>query len=75
MLPYIRVGPIRGVEPKAAQSLYGWMTDVYNSSLGRVENLRPAEVEADFRRCASKLGVPRDLMDSIVKAERERLGL
>ena len=39
--------------------------------VGKVGNLKPA----DFRERASKLGLPRDLIDSIVRAEREQLGL
>jgi hypothetical protein len=66
---------IRGVEPKAAAALHDWWCDQFNGAVGRVENLNPATLETDFRARATKAGLPADLINNIVKAERERLGL
>ena len=43
------------------------MVDIYNGAVGKVENVKPAEVEQEFRARATRAGLPRDLIDNIVK--------
>jgi hypothetical protein len=66
---------IRGVEPKAVAALHHWFVDVFNGSVGKIENIDPVQIETDFRDKAKKLGLADDLVENIVKAEKARLGL
>jgi hypothetical protein len=66
---------IRGAEPKAVSALHHWFVDVFNGSVGKIENIDPVQVEEDFRARAKKLGLADDLVENIVKAEKVRLGL
>jgi hypothetical protein len=66
---------LRGVAPEAVRALHDWfVNDVFNGALGRLENVNLTELEQAFRARAENAGVPADLVENIVRAERERLG-